>query len=109
MKNKQVTTKLFLDKRYKKDSGTYPVLLRITFNRKSAYLPAGKAFNFNDKQWEKMLALKDFKEEREKLVVFEKEVAAIIDSIPAPKFTLKEFRHQWDKKDEVLAADAHSI
>src|SRR5680860_1813133 len=45
-----LTTKVQLNKVRQKNDGTYPLVIRITYNRKTAYLPLG--FNLTDKEFD---------------------------------------------------------
>ena len=48
MKNNEVTTAIVLETRTQKKDGTYPVKLRITYNRKQKYYATGHAFSEKD-------------------------------------------------------------
>jgi len=45
-----LTTKIQLNKVRQKNDGTYPLVIRITYNRKTAYLPLG--YNLNEKEFD---------------------------------------------------------
>ncbi len=45
-----LTTKVQLNKVRQKNDGTYPLVIRITYNRKTAYLPLG--FNLPEKEFD---------------------------------------------------------
>ncbi len=91
--------KMILDTRYKKqNAATYPVRLRITFERKTKYYPT--KFSLTENEWKKMQNKRAAFMEKEKTEIENIETRAkeIIKKIPAFSFELFDKRYS-DKHD----------
>jgi site-specific recombinase XerD len=99
---------LYLDTRRQKKNGTYPVKLRITFQRKQQYYPTG--IDLDSTQWEKVGKPKpreDFIRETKRLLEsFINRAEKVINNIPL--FTLDEFESKYFNITETVSDDVFS-
>lgn len=99
-----ITTAIIHDKRFTRKDGTYPVKLRITYNRQQKYYPTGVRLSSED--WLKVFSEKakgDYKDNQMFLNKIEKHAVEIIKEMPVFTFTLFEKKfNQKPKADETL-------
>src|SRR5687767_5020420 len=90
----RVTTAIYQDKRNKKKDGTYPIKLRVTFNREQRYYPTKYSLtkeDFKKVQGEKPRG--NFKDIALDLNSVERKAKAVIDSLPV--FAWKQFERKF--------------
>jgi hypothetical protein len=92
----ETTTAFILDKRRQKNDGTYPVKLRITFNRKSKIYKT--KYSFSEEDFEKISAPKPrgtFKDDKIALNEIEIKATNVINDLPF--FTFESFEKRYLK------------
>lgn len=107
MENPEVTTHIVLDKRREKQDGTYPVKLRITYQRMQKYYRAHYSFSeeyFNSLFESKLRGKK--KERKIYLEEFEKKAVKVIESLPEFSFALFEKKFLSKKNDPLDVFEA---
>ena len=86
---------LYLDTRRQKNDGSFPVKLRVTFQRKQQYYPTG--INLNESQWEKVGKPKpreDYIRDTKRLLEsFSNRAEKVIGELPL--FTFEEFETRY--------------
>ncbi|MBL7739361.1 MAG: site-specific integrase [Chitinophagaceae bacterium] len=93
---KKATYAAVLDTRYqKKDSDTYPVRLRITYDKTQKYYPT--KFSFSEKQWKTMKGARpgDLKDTWLEIAAIESKAAGIIDKMKT--FSFDQFKMKFDR------------
>ena len=99
MKKQKATTAIILETRNQKLDDTYPVKLRVTFQRKQKYYATGKSFDAID--FEKINAERprgDLKDAKIYLTDIEKKAIEIIDELP--EFSFQAFDKRFNSKPE---------
>lgn len=99
--SKEVTVKVILDTRRPKQSGLFPLKLRVTFQRKQKYYPIltesnKEALDLLPDDFDKIFGAKprgDFKTQREYLDKLKVKAGEAIDSIPF--FTFEQFERKY--------------
>lgn len=94
----KVTTGIFLDKRRSLSDDTFPVKLRVTYNRKSKLYKTDFSFSISD--FNKVMADKprgDFKDHRLDLLSVEKSAMKVIKDLPF--FTFESFEKKYLQGD----------
>jgi len=84
-----VITGLVLDTRREKKDGTFPVKLRLTYQRKQKYFST--KYSFTEEEFNKIMHLrpqKKYKEQQVKLQAIEARANKILEDMPAFSFTL---------------------
>lgn len=83
----KVNTAIYLDTRRIRQDETYPVKIRITYQRKRKYYPT--KYTLSEEDFEKVISPKprgNFKDLKLELIEVEKKAISIIDSLPAFSF-----------------------
>lgn len=107
MKNNAVTTKIVLDQRRSKKDGSYPVKLRVTFQRKQKYYATG--FSFSESDFNKITGSRprgDLKLMGLELAAFEKRALKVINTISPFTFQVFEKNFLSSKGDMNNVFDA---
>ncbi len=87
MEKLEASTGIYLDTRYKKQDGTYPVKLRITFKRESRL--HNTVYSFTKSDYAKIIGSKprgQFKDLKLELVALEKKASKVIKNLPTFSF-----------------------
>lgn len=83
MKIKMPLTRILLDSRRKKSDGTYPVKLRVTFNREQRLYPIG--LSLSEKQFKELLSSEDVrgknKEKKRQMIAAQEKADQVIDKL----------------------------
>lgn len=91
-----ILTAIVLEKRVSKKDGTFPVKIRITFQRKQKYYVVKRGLSFSENDFEKIMSLKPrgiFKENRIFIDEVERYAIKIINSLD--EFSFEEFENQF--------------
>lgn len=115
--NTSATTAVILEKRKPRKDGSYPVKLRITYQREHHYYTLknniGKSFSFTESDFEKINCSRPrepYKETAIALSELEKEARDIIESLPLFSFEIFEKKYfSNNNNDDVFAALKCSI
>lgn len=105
-----VITGIVLDTRRAKKDGTYPVKLRLTYQRKQKYYPT--KFSFTEDEFAKIMQLrppKNFKEVQVKLQAIEARANKILEKMPAFTFDLfQEYFTDGKTKESINHQDVYA-
>jgi integrase/recombinase XerD len=112
MKKKKVSTSIVLDTRRPLNDGTYPVKLRLTYQRKQKYYQAinkkGEPYTYIEAEFDKVRDPKargSYKDENRSLVAIEDAALQIIEKLPVFSFEAFEKKYLIGySKDDVFSA-----
>ncbi|MCD4665961.1 MAG: site-specific integrase [Bacteroidales bacterium] len=108
MENPEVTTHIMLDKRREKQDGTYPVKLRVTYQRRQKYYRAH--YSFTEEYYNGLFEPKIRGKKKERKIYleeFEKKALKIIESLSEFTFSAFEKKFFSTKEDPFSVFEAY--